>query len=230
MEAELKLIQLARESAEKNAEQIQAWRSQVSQQPSWQQAISELKSDIKRLTDADNKQTQATADLSKQLSEVHEQLSKPVAKAPENTFVAGKVFQDSLTDGSLGPQMVWISDGHFRMGDIQGGLSNAQVNSVSIDSFAMGQNEVTFAEYDRFADATGRSKPSDHGWGRGNRPVINVSWNDATAYTKWLSQQTGHQYRLPTEAEWEYAARAGTDTKYWWGNEVGTNHANCYGN
>ncbi|WP_141698972.1 formylglycine-generating enzyme family protein, partial [Candidatus Marithrix sp. Canyon 246] len=83
------------------------------------------------------------------------------------------------------------------------------------------------AEYDKFADATGRDKPDDKGWGRANRPVINVSWNDATAYTEWLSDQTGKQYRLPTEAEWEYAARAGTETKYWWGNEIGTNKANC---
>jgi len=54
-----------------------------------------------------------------------------------------------------------------------------------------------------------------------------VSWLDATAYAQWLTQQTGHQYRLPTEAEWEYAARAGTQTKYWWGNEIGSNNANC---
>jgi formylglycine-generating enzyme required for sulfatase activity len=93
--------------------------------------------------------------------------------------------------------------------------------------FAMGRYEVTFAEYDKFAQATGREKPSDQGWGRGNRPVINVSWYEATAYAKWLSQQTGQQYRLPTEAEWEYAARAGKTTKYWWGNQIGSNKANC---
>jgi len=80
---------------------------------------------------------------------------------------------------------------------------------------------------DKFADATGRRKPRDRSWGRGNRPVIYVYWNDATAYAKWLSNQTGKKYRLPTEAEWEYAARAGTETKYWWGNEIGKNRANC---
>jgi formylglycine-generating enzyme required for sulfatase activity len=87
--------------------------------------------------------------------------------------------------------------------------------------------EVTLAEYNKFAEATGRTK--HFYWRRGNRPVINVSWNDATAYTKWLSNQTGKNYRLPTEAEWEYAARAGTETKYWWGNEFDKNKANCGG-
>ena len=92
----------------------------------------------------------------------------------------------------------------------------------------MGKYEVTFAEFDKFANATGREKPLDLGWGRGNLPVINISSHSAVAYAKWLSQQTGHSYRLPTEAEWEYAARAGTNTKYWWGNDIGTNKANCY--
>ena len=98
---------------------------------------------------------------------------------------------------------------------------------VSVSAFAMGRYEVTFAEYDKFADATGRGKPDDRGWGRGNRPIINVNWHDATAYAAWLSTETGKEYRLPTEAEWEYAARAGTETKYWWGNEIGSNQANC---
>ncbi len=120
--------------------------------------------------------------------------------------------------GLLKPEMVRIPAGSFKMGD----------NKVSIKSFYMGKYEVTFAEYDLFAEATGKAKPYDRGWGRGNRPVINVSWHDATAYAKWLSEQTGQTYRLPTEAEWEYAARAGTDTKYWWGNEIGSNNANCY--
>jgi formylglycine-generating enzyme required for sulfatase activity len=142
---------------------------------------------------------------------------------------AGEVFRDRLKDGSLGPEMVQISAGTFRMGDIQGGgwKDEQPVHSVSVNKFAMGRYEVTFAEYDQFVQATGREEPSDQGWGRDNRPVINVSWNDATAYTEWLSEQTGQTYRLPTEAEWEYAARAGSDTKYWWGNDIGFNKANC---
>ncbi len=93
--------------------------------------------------------------------------------------------------------------------------------------FAMGRHEVTFEEYDRFCEATGRRKPPDEGWGRGRRPVINVSWLDATDYAAWLSEKTGRRYRLPTEAEWEYAARAGKRTSFWWGNTAGSGNANC---
>ena len=144
----------------------------------------------------------------------------------------GTRFRDRLADGSSGPQMVWLPVGRFQMGDLQGGGDSDEkpVHWVSVQRFAIGTHEVTFAEYDRFAHATGRQKPNDRGWGRGKRPVINVSWDDATAYAKWLTQQTDRQYRLPTEAEWEYAARAGTTTKYWWGNDIGSNKANCYGN
>ena len=95
--------------------------------------------------------------------------------------------------------------------------------------FAMSRYVVTFDEYDVFARLTNRQLPADEGWGRGRRPVINVSWEDAVAYAEWLSQQTGKRYRLPTEVEWEYAARAGTETAYWWGDEIGKNRANCDG-
>ncbi len=147
---------------------------------------------------------------------------------PKRDSIRKNVFRDRLKEGSQGPEMVWIPAGRFRMGDLQGGgYDNEQpVHEVSVERFAMGRYEVSFAEYDLFAEATGRKKPSDSGWGRGNRPVINVSWDDATAYAAWLSQQTGHQYRLPTEAEWEYAARAGTETKYWWGNTASHEYAN----
>ena len=82
----------------------------------------------------------------------------------------------------------------------------------------MSKYEVTFDEYDAFCDATGRSKPSDRGWGRGTRPVINVSWNDAVAYCDWLTANYPGTYYLPSEAEWEYACRAGSTTDYYWGN------------
>ena len=128
------------------------------------------------------------------------------------------------------PEMVVIPAGSFRMGCLSGDCyRNEPVHSVSIESFELSKYEVTFEEYDAFTDATGRERANDRGWGRGRRPVINVSWDDAVAYTQWLSSQTGERYRLPSEAEWEYAARAGSTTKYSWGNDIGRNRANCNG-
>ncbi len=132
-----------------------------------------------------------------------------------------EVFRDSLKDGSKGPEMVWIPAGSFQMGDIQGDGDDDEkpVHEVSVDRFAIGKYQVTFEQYDKFAEATGKDKPDDEAWGRDKRPVINVSWDDATAYAKWLSKQTGYIYRLPTEAEWEYMARAGTTTRYCFGDD-----------
>jgi formylglycine-generating enzyme required for sulfatase activity len=99
------------------------------------------------------------------------------------------------------------------------------------NNFAIGKYTVTFEEWDKcVADGgCGGYQPPDNAWGRGNRPVINVNWNDAQAYVQWLSRKTGKAYRLPTAEEWEIAARAGTTTNYYWGNDVGRNNANCDG-
>ena len=144
-------------------------------------------------------------------------------------YKAGDVIQDC----SECPQMVYIPAGSFRMGDIQGGGDSNEkpVHRVSVKAFLMSATEVTFAQWDACAAAGGCSyKPSDSGWGSGSRPVINVSWEDITKqYIPWLNKKTGEQYRLPSEAEWEYAARAGSETKYSWGNSIGNNKANCDG-
>jgi len=151
--------------------------------------------------------------------------SEPLNSNSDDQIISYSRFRDRLQDGSQGPEMVWMPAGTFQVGNndflnLKGEIINNQqpVYQVSVNNFAIGKYEVTFAEYDKFAEATDRKKPDDEGWGRGNRPVINVSWYDAVAYTKWLSLQTGKQYRLPTEPEWEYVARAGTKTIYWWGN------------
>jgi formylglycine-generating enzyme required for sulfatase activity len=130
------------------------------------------------------------------------------------------------------PEMVHIQGGCFQMGSPEseaGRWSDEPLHRVCVGDFDIGKYEVSFDEYDRFCRATGREEADDSGWGRGRRPVINVSWSDAMAYAGWLSGQTGKRYRLPTEAEWEYAARGGTKTAYWWGNEIGSNRANCNG-
>ena len=130
------------------------------------------------------------------------------------------------------PEMVEIPGGSFRMGCVSGRDCNDAehpVHEVRVERFELSKYEVTFEEYDRFTAATGREPVDNEGWGRGRRPVIRVSWEDAVAYTKWLSGQTGERYRLPSEAEWEYAARAGSVTAYSWGNEIGRNRANCDG-
>jgi len=143
---------------------------------------------------------------------------------------AAATLRDRLTNGDLGPAMVYIRGGKFTMGGELTPLAQDEqpAHSVVLKSFAIGRFEVTFDEYLEFAMATGRDAPGDEGWGSGRRPVINVSWEDAVAYTEWLSEQTGRSYRLPTEAEWEYAATGGADTYYWWGYALGEGRANCF--
>jgi formylglycine-generating enzyme required for sulfatase activity len=153
-----------------------------------------------------------------------------VAPAAQPDLRPGQVFRDRMKNGTNVPEMVVIPAGRFRMGDIQGkGRKDEKpVHEVHIGKrFGMSRYEITFDQYDEFARATGRDLPDDEEFGRGRRPVIRVSWNDAGDYAAWLSQQTGKRYRLPTEAEWEYAARGGTETAYWWGDEMKPGFANC---
>ena len=127
--------------------------------------------------------------------------------------------------------MVVVPAGTFLMGSES--EEERPVHRVTIGyPFAVGMYEVTFGEWDA-CESDGRCgdgyRPTDNGWGRGKRPVINVSWRQAQSYVRWLSGRTGEAYRLLSESEWEYAARAGTTTRYWWGDEVVWNRANCDG-
>jgi len=99
-------------------------------------------------------------------------------------------------------------------------LNNAPQVYWHINSFYMGKYEVTFDEYDEYCKDTGKPLVDDNKWGRGKMPVINVSWYDAKDYCKWLSEKTGFHFRLPSEAEWEYACRAGSTTRFYWGDKM----------
>ena len=156
---------------------------------------------------------------------------------PEDTPMP-QTFRDSLRDGGLGPQMMAIPSGRFRMGCDRGDIKphpctkeKSPAREVHIaQPFAMSKYEITFDDYDRYLQAKGSGRHDeahDQGWGRDRRPVINITWREAVDYTVWLSAQTGGRYRLPSESEWEYAARAGGDTLWPWGDEMLPNRANC---
>ncbi len=143
---------------------------------------------------------------------------------------AGRSFRDTLRDKSKGPLLISLPQSSFLMGSKNSSIDINEIprHHVRLEGFAISKMEVTFEQYVKFVQATGRSMPNDKDWGKGTRPVINVSWLDAVAYTKWISKQTGSVYRLPTEAEWEFAARAGTSTEYHWGNDSSKQKANCF--
>lgn len=133
----------------------------------------------------------------------------------------GKTFRDCQDC----PEMIVIPAGNFLMGspsEEQDRKSNeGPQHNVTILSFALGKIEVTFAQYDACTAERACPRVPDNNWGRGDRPAINVSWDDAKQYTAWLTRKTGKGYRLPSEAEWEYAARAGTTSRFSCGDNEG---------
>ena len=154
----------------------------------------------------------------------------PEAMLPPEVDQPAGHFRDRLANGAPAPAMVRLHADRFLMGSsgISQQFDERPQHEVRLAPFAMAAREITFNDYDAFARATGHRLPDDRGWGRGERPVINVSWKDARDYAQWLSAQTGKHYRLPNEAEWEFVARSGATTRYWWGEGVGENHANCF--
>ena len=139
-------------------------------------------------------------------------------------FIAATFFLSCAND-----DFILVEGGTFSMGSTSGDIDEKPVHSVTVNGFYMSKYEVTFEQYDRFCNDTGISKPDDDGWGRGTMPVMNVSWYDAVEYCNWLSEKEGltpvysgsgdniscnfdaNGYRLPTEAEWEYAAKGGNN-------------------
>ena len=162
-------------------------------------------------------------------------IAAAVAKA---TGVQKRVWRPGYTfqDCRGCPQLVVVPSGSFMMGspeEEEDSYDNeSPLHKVMIDyQFAVGVYPVTFDEWNACVSGGGCGgyEPDDEGWGRGRRPVINVSWDDVKMYVGWLSWRTGKGYRLLNESEWEYVARAGTVTSYWWGDEIGWNRANCNG-
>jgi len=145
----------------------------------------------------------------------------PLEKYVNLADVAGASIREPTTT-AIEPEMVRIEPGEFWMGSPDGDegaiASETPRHRVKIkQAFELARYPVTFDEFDAYCDASGRNKPDDAGWGRDRRPVINVSWHDAADYCVWLSKETGANYRLPSEAQWEYACRAGTETRWSFG-------------
>jgi formylglycine-generating enzyme required for sulfatase activity len=145
-------------------------------------------------------------------------------KEPAPVLEPGELFRDCADC----PEMVVVPNGDFDMGSAESPYEKPVHHVTITKTFAIGRREITFAEWDACVTAgMCKYRPEDRGWGRGDRPVVDVSWDDAKLFVKWMSQRTGKAYRLPSEAEWEYAARAGTASAFWWGRERGEGRANC---
>jgi hypothetical protein len=142
---------------------------------------------------------------------------------------------DPITECDKGcPEMIVIQAGEFTMGSpktehYRTDEEGPRHTVVIAKPFAVSKFEVTFEQWDVCVAVRGCRHVSDGGDGRGTQPVVNVSWDDAQQYVAWFSKMTGKSYRLLSEAEWEYAARAGSETTYSWGNDIGGGNANCHG-
>lgn len=151
------------------------------------------------------------------LADLKTETMRPVSRADVTTA-------QSIRDCAECPEMVVIPAGSFEMGSENGNWERP-LHRVSVNIFAIGKFEVTQGQWTTVMG----SNPSKFSNCGDDCPVENVSWNDVQEFIRKLNQKTGAQYRLPSEAEWEYAARAGSTGKYFWGDKIGMNNANCYG-
>jgi formylglycine-generating enzyme required for sulfatase activity len=157
--------------------------------------------------------------------------AEKAAKAAQEEAAKEQARQEQVRINKLlqSLEMVHISEGIFQMGSENGRTDEAPAHTVLVPAFKIMAHELTWEQYQPCIDDGVCTSGSDEGWGKGKHPVINVSWQDVQTYIAWLNQKTGRSYRLPTEAEWEYAARAGSRSPYSWGKSIGRNQANCDG-
>lgn len=246
-------LQQARQALMDEANAQAARQAFVAATQQWQQLSGDLSALIKKVhrgTEArDRAQEQrrkwqsieaneATA-LSAQAAALFQSASNQLHEVTDDAGVAtfdaaADVWQEAWRDGLVReatPRMLAISAGHFRMGDLDGDGKRDQqpAHGASVNAFKLAATETTFKQFAAYAVLTNQALPSTENWGEGHRPVINVTWQQAVDYAAWLSAQTGRHFRLPTETEWEYAARAGTESAFIWGDIAPNQMANCEG-
>jgi formylglycine-generating enzyme required for sulfatase activity len=217
----------------KNSSAAADYQAYLSAYPNGQFALI-ARSKLTQLQPKPPESVPTAAPAPKQLAAAKPEAAPPAPGAPAAPNPAASPPQTmalTVRDCAVCPELVAIPAGSLTMGSTEVFSFEAPVHEVTISKpFYIGRREVTFDEWDACVGEGGcQYRPADRGQGRGSRPVADLDWNDAKAYVAWLSRKTGKTYRLPTEAEWEYAARAGTKTAYYWGNAIERDRANCAG-